>query len=121
MNTLENNKLIAEFMGLKPHGNYFEIEDETLMEITSIEKGEVTSLGYIFEVDGLKYHTSWDWLMSVIKKIGELEASDSEVTEHLSDNGDLTTSTMGGVTVTPIIRVAYQEVVEFIIWYKKDK
>tara|TARA_R110000824_G_scaffold1687_2_gene8379 strand:+ start:893 stop:1138 length:246 start_codon:yes stop_codon:yes gene_type:complete len=44
MNTQENNKLIAEFMGYEVHPVY---EDER---------------------HDLHYHTSWDWLMPVIHK-----------------------------------------------------
>lgn len=45
MNTQENNKLIAEFMGYN-----------------------LNNLTPSF-LNNLKYHTSWDWLMPVLKKI----------------------------------------------------
>ncbi len=49
MNTTENNKLIAEFMGVD------QVDIDTWLETNS----------------NLHYHTSWDWLMPVIKKINE--------------------------------------------------
>ena len=53
----ENNKLILEFMGCTNPFN--DITDATLYKI---EQGT-------FEINELKYHTSWDWLMPVINKI----------------------------------------------------
>ena len=50
MNTIENNKMIAEFMGSNLDGlEPFQYEDE------------------------LQYHESWDWLMSVVNKIRSVD------------------------------------------------
>ena len=63
--TTENNKLIAEFMGLeilyRPYSNGF-------IEISDTE---------LCDVDDLMYHTSWDWLMPVVEKIEEVFIDDS--------------------------------------------
>jgi len=64
MNTQENNKLIAEFMGKKTI---------TIDELKSILK-ENRENGFIhtpqaYVEDDLKYHSSWDWLMPVVDKI----------------------------------------------------
>ena len=54
---MNNNKLIAEFMGLEtPDGCYFE-------HLTKEGNRELTH--HIL----LQYHTSWDWLMPVVDKI----------------------------------------------------
>jgi hypothetical protein len=55
MNTLENNKLIAEFMGL----------------VVSNREDYHSSLHTNVDAD-LKYHTSWDWLMPVVEKIEDI-------------------------------------------------
>lgn len=63
-NEAENNKLIAEFMGYRYE--------------TGVTPGG--SWSRFFKVGGTfedsfpspKYHTSWDWLMPVIEKIGKL-------------------------------------------------
>ena len=50
-----NNKLIAEFMGLKEHeGSYY---------LPLYNSGD-----WVPDVE-LEYHSSWDWLMPVLKKI----------------------------------------------------
>tara|TARA_R110002050_G_scaffold237499_1_gene373437 strand:- start:63 stop:359 length:297 start_codon:yes stop_codon:yes gene_type:complete len=59
MNTQENNKLIAEFMG-------WDIQNQTTIP-TNIHLSNLEfDNGEVME---LKYHTSWDWLMPVLKKI----------------------------------------------------
>jgi|TARA_R100000455_G_C6235176_1_gene95674 hypothetical protein len=58
MNTTDNNKLIAEFMGMehcyRPYGDGFM---------------EVKENGSCVELEDLQYHTSWDWLMPVVETI----------------------------------------------------
>lgn len=65
-NIVENNKLIAEFMGLYKGFHAFEYESGQIPEWA--EKEESNTL---FLTD-LKYHNSWDWLMPVVEKIGKL-------------------------------------------------
>ena len=55
---MENNKLIAEFMGVK------------------FDKGTFYNMGYdifsngnLYRSHELKYHTDWDWLMPVVNRI----------------------------------------------------
>ena len=57
METTENNKLIAEFMGCTHPFNY--IHDATLYKVSH----------GTFEASELKYDTEWNWLMSVVDKI----------------------------------------------------
>ena len=60
---MENNKLIAEFMGCTHPFN--DLTDATLY---SVSHGT-------FEASELKYDTSWDWLMPVISKCMEVRGS----------------------------------------------
>jgi len=78
---MKDNKLIAEFMGW-----------ETFMSIRESEAQELRE----FNEDEMKFDTSWDWLMPVIQKIGEVNKLISE--NILSTDIDKT----------------YQEVVRFI-------
>jgi hypothetical protein len=62
METTEGNKLIAEFMGgdLRKDG-----KDEFFVFDTPDGRSEEF-------VENLKYHKSWDWLILVIQKTGDL-------------------------------------------------
>lgn len=56
---MENNKLIAEFMG--GYTPYERFGDST----------EYYYKGHYVTLENMKFQTSWDWLMPVIKKINE--------------------------------------------------
>tara|TARA_Y100000310_G_scaffold120210_1_gene118946 strand:- start:353 stop:607 length:255 start_codon:yes stop_codon:yes gene_type:complete len=58
---MESNKIIAEFMGL-------ETPDNCYFEYLTKEGNRSELTHYIL----LKYHTSWDWLMPVIKKMADI-------------------------------------------------
>ena len=57
---MNNNKLIAEFMGYEVHPVY---EDER---------------------HDLQYHTSWDWLMPVVEKIDDMFGNDNQVDDYIN-------------------------------------
>ena len=81
MNTTENNKLIAEFMGYKQdvNGKYEIIEDFDIVENiqTYVEDDDyrVVEGGFVivnFMPEEMRFHTSWDWLMPVVSKVREM-------------------------------------------------
>ena len=85
MNTTKNNKLIAEFMGNKPFakdnfGN--DLYNNPMNEIKFSHKNPTDMCDYEFE-----YHTSWDWLMPVIKKI-KLMGVDLETWRMITNPSD---------------------------------
>lgn len=88
--TMEDNKLIAEFMGLsiKEGVCYYTDADDMF------------PMGIEVEEPYLPYHTSWDWLMPVIEEIDHLQR------EPIQDIEDaLSTRCIGDV---------YKAVVNFI-------
>ena len=111
---MNNNKLIAEFMG------------------------------YIYEDDILvpeepQYHTSWDWLMPVVEKIEEIAIDDDNLTvkehryqvdmsytqcsiyDHVRDRGEPWNSKWDGVTASADMGTklssTHRAVIEFIKEY----
>ena len=81
-----NNKLIAEFMGVYSEENGY----------------DYTKIGN----KGVCYHTSWDWLMPVVQKIGD---------EYLNTPFDETYSKLTeGYENIWTLEDTYRAVVEFI-------
>ena len=76
---IEGNKTIAEFMDMQ--NNPFPPE-----------------------VDELRYHTSWDWLMPVVEKISEVAA------------GGITYDIHQTLAVANMEK-SYKSIIEFIEWY----
>ena len=60
METKNNNKLIAEFMGYK-------VMEEDKFLAYDYPKG--TDLNKVMVDVAIKYHTDWNWLMPVVEKI----------------------------------------------------
>lgn len=123
MNTqeiIENNKLIAEFMGLK-----FKEDEQYVKELK-----EMRSEGIFFEqghmLSELKYHTSWEWLMPVVERIEEMGFSTQVNTigrQHQITKFEIFS---GGADVLNRIskskkEATYKAVVGFIQWYNQNK
>jgi hypothetical protein len=114
MKTEENNKFIAEFMGIRYEEN---------------RNGHESS-EYFYEDCELEYHSSWDWLMPVVEKIENIEyvnrmgrfnvnaiSFEENYTCVITDSENTFIQVEGETK-----RVAtYKAVVEFIKWYNKWK
>jgi len=113
MNTTENNKLIAEFMGGITSGvpnliNLPQTRGEA--NIHSVKGSEVLPNGTysLHRLNELKYHSSWDWLIPVANEI--IKSRDEQ-----NANWDLTDLKYSLQTTN--IRLVYKSVVEFIKEY----
>ena len=101
----ENNKLIAEFMGIS-FDNSLGWRDNNmwLMQyIYDIENGNY--------FDTLHFHESWDWLMPVVAKI-------YQSTEYVDDQ--IPTAKAIQINVLHITNT-HTDVVNYIKWYNKNK
>ncbi len=112
MNTTENNKLIAEFMGAKYD------KDTTF----PIHKNDLwlPNHGVCNFVDNngksLKFHSDWNWLMEVVEKI-ELEGHKlSNISKYIHNNKTIFDLKLSEVNIVTV----YDYVVEFIIWYNQQ-
>ena len=109
-NIIENNKLIAEFMGvfdkILSTGNihswsdapfYYTTEDTREKVIKNISKYS-------------KYSKDWNWLMQVVEKMlnVSLELDSMEMYYNITD-------------AIPDIEKTYEKSVEFIKWYNENK
>lgn len=104
-NTTENNKLIAEFMGNRfkplPHTN-----NECFSLLGSWDVIHITD----FETGVYAYHSDWNRLMLVTKKIFE------ETSHHTLEFEEYLYKVQDGVLQGDII-IVYEAVVKFIKWY----
>lgn len=107
MKTTESNKLIAEFMGAR----FRHLEN---IDVHQYNFGR-TDGSWKTNKD-MKYHSSWDWLMPVVRKIVELCCD--ETNDDLFES-DYYTSILETVSLA-IIEDAYKVVVEFIKWYNEN-
>ena len=116
MNTTENNKLIAEFMGLKPKNifGYWGISKDHVSVNCKTEAEAFESF-----CKSTKYHSDWNWLMQVVEKIeisGYYLQIDSIGCIISKNNIDLVT-----VNSRTKIDAVYTACVEFINWYNKNQ
>lgn len=73
MNTQENNKMIAEFMGLiirDKDGNLPTSSQQYKLFVE--EEWDKLYLASPYSPNGLDYHEYWDWLMPVVDKIEDV-------------------------------------------------
>ena len=95
---MNNNKLIAEFMGVKPLGGSTEYEMYGVLDC--IEDG--VDEQHFFLEEQLLFHTSWDWLMPVVSKCFKT-GDDTHQWDNIMDT-----------IFTCDINIVYAQVVEFI-------
>ena len=100
MNTTQNNKLIAEFMGMTTSDN-----DESMMIFKTLQGND------IMYIDELKYHKSWDWLMPVVNDI---------INSRDEQNLRLEFTDLNYALCTTNIELVYKAVVEFITEYNNN-
>lgn len=123
-NIIASNKLIAEFMGAVTHKTAPGIilpyikSDEVWYGNNTIPNEQRESA---FKISELKYHSSWDWLMPVVKKIGkmyeDLVKNAYETKTPISYEIHSTYADVICRNVTIEVGYLFEIVVEFIKWY----
>jgi len=132
---VQNNKLIADFMGAKyDKDTHYTIQSNNLwLPNHGICRHDTIDLG---AGKILKYHKSWDWLIPVVEKIEALGFYTSIRANKYSNGNTITTiensneGTIAGnllqLSITEQnlkvskIESVYTVVVEFIKWYNEN-
>lgn len=116
----ENNKLIAEFMGWNKYTNpIHDIKDTHNYYRMEYEGGNAD----IRDIKDMQYHTSWDWLMSVVEKIErmgcivEIWLSLGKGCKIVKGSFKKPINTIANTENNSTILAVYEAVVEFITWH----
>lgn len=128
---IENNKLIAEFMGKRPKCECDGVYSFSDMPFFSIRENDIETV-----INGIanyvKYHTSWEWLMSVVEKIESISIKEDEEVKFLLDfetstmvnwnltNGYAYNDELSCIKGTTKKEAVYNAVVKFIKWYNTN-
>ena len=110
LNNMNSNKLISEFMGM----TYGDPNDDSVM-IQMISQGNE-----VVPIESMKYHISWDWLMTVVEKIESLgyEFTIVENRCKVSNNTDHSVEELFHIeTIGSKLDTTYDAVVQFINQY----
>jgi hypothetical protein len=115
MNTIENNKLIAVFMGYRFYKHL-----PFKRNGWQLESNKDTALYLAYSDSDLKYHSSWEWLMTVVEKIDKIGYTvDFQFSKQNSRCG-ISGYGYANVEKGSPKESAYKAVVEFIKWYNKN-
>lgn len=127
MNTTENNKKIAEFLGWETD-EVEVIAPKSLEVIVPFEtvKGFFTTS--VFKHDELKFHNDWNWLLLVAEKIETVETKDGRtftidihkdnviINQYGKYNNEIIV-TEGGTRIENL----YKACIEFVEWWNKEQ
>lgn len=121
---MENNKLIAEFMGFPKQQDA--VDDRTIAyyigDVIKADNRHNENEDDVFHPDDMQFHKDWDWLMSVVEKIESLgyEFFIVEDRVKIAHNTDHSTETIIDFTLGGSKRDAtYKAVVKFINEYNR--
>ena len=100
-NTLENSKLIADFIGA-----------DLLKDLLSDNNGFININVDIYEQ--CKFHSDWNWLMEVVEKclVGEAEYNEDEAKKAIREIYE----SLCNINISSV----YNACVEFIKWYNEQ-
>ena len=141
---MEDNKLIAEFMGFKlpdvnnPDSLYskdIKRKGTTILDMSTGRRFHtMVDDKVLFDGDELMFHKSWDWLMTVVEKIETIERTVASITHNQCAIIDENYADLSKPKECREIRfeeiweegntkleATYKAVIEFIKWYNTNK
>ena len=124
---MENNKLIAEFMGFSTQSDA--IDDRTLAyyvgdSIINADNTNNENEDNVFHPEDMKFNSSWDWLMSVVERIENFghEFIIVESRCYVKHNTDHSIEELFHIeTIGSKIDTTYKAVLKFINNYNKKQ
>lgn len=116
-NTLiAGNKLIAEFAGFRIEGHRC-FHPKEYYDVLSEFGGASEVFGKpMTTIEKLKFHSSWDWLMPVVKKINSLELK-KKGEQLMLRKCDHYTRPIFNAAGKADLESLYPAVIQFIKWY----
>lgn len=120
METIANNRLIAEFMGVKPIFNSYTNEFSLSNQPWWIVTGETPEQVMKDATKNFKYHSDWNELMEVVEMIESIGYDTTMKQNELiiwDTNEDPIIDCLFGETK---IDAVYQSVVSFITWHNTE-
>ena len=117
MTTIEQNKLIAEFMGWNNDGDFSVIPEGKMLPVFTENHARVSDQ---FEIEEMMFHSSWDWLMPVVEKIFTINFDENpRVREWSMQERGIFDPVQYGLHSS--IESVFQACVQFIQWYNENK
>ena len=124
---MENNKLIAEFMGFSTQSDA--VDDRTLAyyvgdSIINADNTNNENEDNVFHPEDMKFNSSWDWLMSVVERIENFgyEFIIVESRCYVKHNTDHSIEELFHIeTIGSKIDTTYKAVLKFINNYNKKQ
>lgn len=112
--TIIKNRMIAEFMGFK-----------VMKEDDFLANPRAEHLKNVMVDVAMKYHTSWEWLMSAWKHINSISGSRFILTIRPDFCYILDTNTDKEIVYNEHgateLELVYETVIQFIKWYNENK
>ena len=123
---MKENKLIAEFIGVKPIVNDMSKEDGVnevydMYGVLDFLDDIEHEGNHYYNTNTMKFHESWDWLMSVVEMINLLDdyrytflisSMDTQIVDNITN--DVIVEVSCKHSVDELIKSVYEAVVEFI-------
>lgn len=130
MCTIDDNKLIAKFMGYKQSTS----KEVGANLVNDVYEWYLKDVGYYYingdwhAEDYLLFHLDWNWLMNVVDKIESFE-DDEELYKYIIEIFGTTVNVTDTSCIKPIaetfertkIKATYKAVIEFINFYNRQQ
>lgn len=123
--TIEGNKLIAEFMGNKCKDDLWYMPNQSQFAF----QGDYSYKMDAFYSKDLKFHSSWDWLMPVVERIRHSNIGDVGygVTFHVQNDAcwfgidNSRHKELNTYMEKELQEAVWKAVIEFIKWYNEQE